>query len=1132
MTVPKRMLAAVVRAVVVLLPLVVLLACGWWFYHAERNSAKVRAERQLEAVALLKANQLADWRATRLRDALLLTENPVVREEAVRLLSAPDQGRTETLSRLLRPIQQQGVCADLLLVDGDGRIRLGGRGDERRERGAALAAAFHREQPVLVEVPADPAVPEPRIELVVPLFSAERPPRFPVGAAVMVYEGAQGVSSMLRFRVTPTPTMEALLVRRSGEGGGPPAAIPGSLAATALAGHVGVVEGPDDRGIASLAAIAPVPDSDWVVIVREEAAEIFGVWRFRAALLMLAFAVLTVGGGGLGLFAWQYRQKAYYKALYETEARLRHSLERHRITLQAIGDGIIVTDGSGRIELFNAMAEALTGWTHETACGRALTEVFPTVAGTTLPAREEQVPFVPEGGGLVEGYSQVLLRTRNGAERAVMVSIASMFDTRGAAIGAVLIFRDQMEERRMHRLVGTRLHLREYAETHSLDEFLIKALHETALLVTSPLVFLQTAEPERRTLAIRRLPTPKETAAGHTGSWAAFEDISGPDGHWPDILHHERPVIREQPAPSRAANGGTRRFGTVRDVLAPVLRNNRVVAVLGAADKQEPFTEKDADIIVQIAEDIWRLAEQKTVEEALLASERRYRTLYRSMMDAFVVTDLRGNLRECNDAYGAMLGYSVDELKRMNVRDITPGQWLAFEKEHIRKQLMHEGCSSLYEKEYRRRDGTVFPVELRTFLIVNNEGIPEGMSAVVRDITERRAAEEERDRLREQLNQSQKMESVGQLAGGVAHDFNNMLSVILGYAELASRKVGQADPVYASLREIVSAARRSAEITRQLLAFARKQTIAPKMLDLNGTMGGMLKMLQRLIGENIELQWLPGKDLWPVLMDPSQVDQLLANLCVNARDAMKNRGGKITIETGTVTFDAAYCAERAGFIPGDFVLLAVSDTGCGIEKDILDKIFEPFFTTKGMGEGTGLGLATVYGIVRQNNGFVNVYSEPGEGTTFRLYLPRAEGSAARDDETAPPDVHLAGRNETVLVVEDDETILTLNRNILEYLGYAVLAATSPRQALQLARWHARDIRLLITDVIMPEMNGRELAREIQFFCPSVKVLFVSGYTANVIAHRHVLDEGVSFLAKPFSTEDLAAKIREVLDAKG
>ena len=400
---------------------------------------------------------------------------------------------------------------------------------------------------------------------------------------------------------------------------------------------------------------------------------------------------------------------------------------------------------------------------------------------------------------------------------------------------------------------------------------------------------------------------------------------------------------------------------------------------------------------------------------------------------------------------------------------------------------------------------------------------------VIQDITERMRAEKEEEALHAQLLQAQKMESVGRLAGGVAHDFNNMLGVILGHAELAMMQVNPAEPITVNLKEIQDAANRSADLTRQLLAFARRQTVAPKVLDLNDCLTSMLKMLQRLIGEDIDLAWVPGADLWPIKIDPAQIDQLLANLCVNARDAITGVG-KITIETENTTFDKVYCVVHNGFICGEYVMLAVSDNGAGMNKDVTDHLFEPFFTTKEVGRGTGLGLATVYGIVKQNEGFINVYSAPGVGTTFKVYLPRFVGGAIeqpfeRTSETPK------GSGETVLLVEDEAMILQVSRAMLEELGYTVLIASTPSEALSQVKTHRSEIQLVITDVVMPEMNGRELVKIISEINPGLKYLFTSGYTANVIAHHGVLDEGVYFLQKPFSMKDLSYKVREALERK-
>ena len=382
-------------------------------------------------------------------------------------------------------------------------------------------------------------------------------------------------------------------------------------------------------------------------------------------------------------------------------------------------------------------------------------------------------------------------------------------------------------------------------------------------------------------------------------------------------------------------------------------------------------------------------------------------------------------------------------------------------------------------------------------------------------------------KMESQLIQAQKMEAVGRLAGGVAHDFNNMLSVILGKTEMALEDIDPNQTLYADLEEIRTAAQRSADVTRQLLAFARKQAIAPKVVNLNSTIESILKMLRRLIGENIDLIWLPNEEIWPVRIDPSQLAQILANLSVNARDAIADVG-KLIIETGKTTFDEAYCADHSGFVPGDFVQLTVSDNGCGISQETLQNVFEPFYTTKDVGKGTGLGLATVYGIVKQNDGFINAYSEPDQGTIFRIYLPRylaeTEILEKKTSDTINPD-----GAETILLVEDEPSILRMTRMMLERMGYKVLAAGTPGEAIALAREYAGQIHLLMTDVVMPEMNGRDLAGNLLALYPDLKRLFMSGYTANLIAHHGLLDEGVNFIQKPFSREQLGKKVREALD---
>jgi PAS domain S-box-containing protein len=519
------------------------------------------------------------------------------------------------------------------------------------------------------------------------------------------------------------------------------------------------------------------------------------------------------------------------------------------------------------------------------------------------------------------------------------------------------------------------------------------------------------------------------------------------------------------------------------------------------------------------------IAARRVAEAALIESEARFRSLIESAPEGIFVQSGE-HFVYANPAILRLLGADKPEdlVGTELMARIAPENHEAV-RERIRTQRETGQPAPPRDQEYLRLDGSRISVET-TAVAVRYQG-RDAHLVFVRDTTERKRAEAEREKLQTQLIQAQKMESVGRLAGGVAHDFNNLLTVILGHAELALTQVDPGQPFHADLQEVLKAAQRSADLTRQLLTFARKQTVTPRVLDLNEAVTSTLKMLKRLIGEDIDLLWSPSAELWPIKVDPTQVDQILANLCVNARDAIAGVG-KVTVETQNVTLDEAYCAAHLGCEPGEYVLLAVSDNGCGMSKETLEHLFEPFFTTKGVGQGTGLGLATVYGIVKQNNGHINVYSEVEQGTTFRIYLPRCADKTKSQE--GPAEAPKRGE-ETVLLVEDEPAILRLGQIILERLGYTVLVAGTPGEAMRLAQEHAGEIQLLITDVVMPEMNGRDLSKRLLSLYPQLKRLFTSGYTAGVIAHRGVIEEGVQFLQKPFTPSTLSAKVREVLDEK-
>jgi two-component system, cell cycle sensor histidine kinase and response regulator CckA len=437
-----------------------------------------------------------------------------------------------------------------------------------------------------------------------------------------------------------------------------------------------------------------------------------------------------------------------------------------------------------------------------------------------------------------------------------------------------------------------------------------------------------------------------------------------------------------------------------------------------------------------------------------------------------------------------------------------------------------------YDVEYRffRPDGEVRWLKVRSQTFFSGEGEarhPVRTVGGAQDITDRKRAETDRVRLQEQLTQAQKMETVGRLAGGVAHDFNNMLSVISGHAELALRTTASGDPVRGSLEEIRTAARRAADLTRQLLAFARRQVVAPKVLDLNAAVASSLGILQRLIGEDIQLTWTPSNEAGRVRIDPSQVDQVLTNLAANARDAIEGVG-RVTVRTGHVTLGGPDGKRLEGGLPGPHAVLEVADTGRGMDADAVAHLFEPFYTTKPVGQGTGLGLATVYGIVKQNDGCVEVDSELGRGTIVRIFLPSVDADVTGATTDMAAGLPQSG-HETVLLVEDESAVLRLSKIVLERFGYKVLTAGTPSEALEVFQTHQGYVHLLVTDVVMPEMNGRELAARLRESRPELKALFVSGYSASALAPRGVLDEGVHFLQKPFSLEDLASSVREALD---
>jgi two-component system cell cycle sensor histidine kinase/response regulator CckA len=562
-----------------------------------------------------------------------------------------------------------------------------------------------------------------------------------------------------------------------------------------------------------------------------------------------------------------------------------------------------------------------------------------------------------------------------------------------------------------------------------------------------------------------------------------------------EIVHHR---LAGRPAPELYEAVGLRADGATLDVevrVAPIEFEGRAASQAILRD----------------------ISGRKRMEAGLRESEERYRLLFERNLAGVYRSTVDGRLLECNRAFARMMGYGSPAEAMAQ----PPGAFHGLPSAHreFLARLRREGSLVNTESEGRRKDGSAVWLIENVSLIVDEDG-EEVILGTVFDMTERR-------RLEEQLLQSQKMEAVGRLAGGIAHDFNNLLTAISGYSELLVEQLPEGDPRRESAEEIRQAGRRAAGLTQQLLAFSRRQVLEPRVLDLNAVIAGMEKMLRRVIGEDVELTTALDPALWRTLADPGQIEQAIVNLVVNARDAMP-RGGRLTLETGNVTLDEKFASSYATVHPGPHVMLAVSDTGVGMDASLQARLFEPFFTTKERGKGTGLGLSTTYGIVKQSGGSIWVYSEPGHGTTFKIYLPRCEEPL--DAREAPPAAATPRPgSETVLLVEDEPEVRRLVEKLLRMQGYTVLSAGSPAEAISAAGASPGTIAILVTDVIMPGMNGRELARVLASERPAMRVLYMSGYTDAAIAQQGILQPGTAFLSKPFTPDALARKVREVLD---
>ena len=571
---------------------------------------------------------------------------------------------------------------------------------------------------------------------------------------------------------------------------------------------------------------------------------------------------------------------------------------------------------------------------------------------------------------------------------------------------------------------------------------------------------------------------------------------------------------------------GLKRHGSVRDIVGQGRKKDGTIFWVSLNAR---FFKNERGQVAGAESFARDISEREQVADRLRASEERYKQLVNNTDTGFVVIDDKGIVVSANEPYVRLAGAKRAE----DVVGHSVMEWTAPDQKENNARAValcaRQGSIQDFETVYQYADGTRVDVTINATVEATAEG-GKRLASLCRDITARKRAQAERENLEQQLRLSQRLESVGSLAGGIAHDFNNLLSVILCCTDFAMGRVRDDDRARDELLEVKKAGERAVALTRQLLAFSRKQVLQPVVLDLNQIAAGIEKMLRRILGEDIDYVQVLAPDLGLVRADPGQIEQVLMNLVVNARDAMPT-GGKLTIETCNVDLDEEYAARHVATKPGPYVSLVVSDTGCGMDAATRARIFEPFFTTKEKGKGTGLGLSTVYGIVKQSGGNIWVYSEPGQGTTFKIYLPREISAkmAVNASRLAVVQTPPAG-TETILVVEDEEAIRHIAQRILGEAGYTVLTAPAASDALLTSKAHQGTIHLLLTDVVMPQASGRALAERLAVARPGIKVLYMSGYTDDAIVHHGTLDPGTHFIGKPFSAADLTKKVREVLDS--
>lgn len=1123
-----------------------IIASGYLYYKKSERQHRENVERQLSAIAELKARDLDQWRKERLGDGDVMYRNAAFYELVRRFFESPgDLQAREHIQAWMRKIQQSYHYDRILLLDPSGAERLS-------EPGAAepvashlrgdVASALEEKEVAFLDFRRDAEGQPVYLAVTVPILD-EQDGSPPLGVLALRIDPEQYIYPMISRWPVPSATAETLLVRREGNEvvflnnlrfqkdsaltlRRPLGAVE-LPAVKAVRGEKGVATGVDYRGVPVLAAVHAVPDSPWYLVARMDLEEVYApMWeRLGETILFVAIMLLCVATG-MTLVWWQQRTRFY---------RQRYEAERERAWLQdvisrSLNEVYVFDPDTLRFSFVNAGACRNMGYTLDELARLTPLDINPNFTESAFRTMIQP---------LLTGERELLVfetvqRRKDGSSYPIEVHLQYV-KTAGEPV-FLSIINDITERKRAERAIR-RLN-RVYAVLSDINQAIVRTRDTQELFEKScqiaiekgefPLVWIGLVDQSRGELR-------PVAFAGEFGDYLEKVRISLTDEPRLDCpidtaLRGGKPVINnriEEGAGLAPCQKNALRFGFQSCASFPLRVADEVRgAITFYAIEEHFFDDEELKLLDELSMDLsfaMKFAETESERQrakgALQHSVERYRHLV-DLSPMAIFVNRGGRIDYINPAGLALFGAATpDQIIGKSPFDLFHADYHNVVRERIHQLTQERKAVPLIEEKIVRLDGATRDVEVAASPFTDHEG--EAIQVILNDITNRK-------NLEAQLNHARKMEAVGQLAGGVAHDFNNILQAIMGCTQLLADSPQATEQQRELLAEIHSSAQRAATLTRQLLAFSRRQVMQPEVLDLNRTIEDFLKMLRRVIGEHIRLDFLPGSHLGSVYADRSMMEQVIMNLCVNARDAMPG-GGVLAIETENVRIDPEYCGTHVWAKPGRYILLSVTDTGCGMDAATIEHVFEPFFTTKPEGKGTGLGLSTVYGIVKQHDGMISAYSEPGKGTTFKIYLPLCE----RDAETIGSKIEglATGGSETILLAEDDEAVRRLAERILERAGYRVLTAASGDEAVALFKRNAGRIDLLLFDVVMPGMGGHEAYEQIHGLRPDVPVLFSSGYSENAVHTNFVLHNGLALIQKPYARDELLRAVRRALTPK-